>query len=127
LISSRELVLEDCGLLESAMASIREVSFQAEQLRKAAEAWKPGEAAAELARSDPDPEPDESDENRPSVDFEHLKLWWAAYSAAYPQHPEKAALASARATFPGHFVPRQWVRDLRGPQLMGRPSENKGK
>lgn len=72
-------------------------------------------------------EQNEADAHIPSVDYEHLKLWYVAFESAYPNGSEELALKSARGTFPEHFVRRQWVRDLRGERPMGRPRKNNGK
>jgi len=68
---------------------------------------------------------DNNDGGLPDVDFEHLKLWFAAFTAAYGQGSEPLAIASARGAFPRHYVRRQWVRDLRGRLEKGRPRKNK--
>jgi hypothetical protein len=125
-VNSSVITLEHCGMTHPQTIALRELVERSEDLTRAAEARlarlnstsaePPARSAVEANRDD-----------MPDVDFEHLKLWWAAFSGAYPQHGEDVALASARATFPKHYVRRQWVRDLRGSQLMGRPRKNRDK
>lgn len=128
-VSSHILTLENCGLADPQVVSIRMVREAAEDLRKAVEdrAASGDPIRLKAIQSDPVGDSDDNATDLPDVDFEHLKLWWAAFSAAYPKHGEDLAVASARATFPKHYVRRQWVRDLRGPQPMGRPPKNKEK
>lgn len=126
-IFADQLVLDNCGLVESRMAAVLEVGYRADELKRATEDWGARQAEPEVKQSDPVEADDDEPADFPDVDFEHLKLWWTAFSAAYPQHGEDLALASARATFPKHYVRRQWVRDIRGSQPMGRPRKTKGK
>jgi hypothetical protein len=116
-ITSHSMTLDHCGLTDPQTVAIRELVARYEE-RRAKE--PPVEARA---TTDTDP----TEEDLPKVDFEHLKLWHLAFEAAHPNGSEELAIKSARGAFPNNFVPRQWVRDLRGERPKGRPRKNKGK
>lgn len=57
-----------------------------------------------------------------SVSRADLARWHELFVQLYPDAPEALALRSAVAMFPDNHVPRQWVRELRGPQKRGKPA-----
>jgi hypothetical protein len=62
------------------------------------------------------------DRARPNVAMGDLQRWHRIFAEVHPDAPEALALQSAAAMFPDNRVPRQWVRDLRGPQKRGKPT-----
>lgn len=58
---------------------------------------------------------------KPTVAKSELVRWHDVFKQVHPDAPEALALRSASAMFPEHHVPRQYVRDLRGPQALGKP------
>ena len=62
------------------------------------------------------------DEAKPTVSKTDLARWHDVFSNIHPDAVEALALRSATAMFPDNQVPRQWVRDLRGPQKRGKPA-----
>lgn len=69
------------------------------------------------------PEPKVSADSvaKPNVAKADLARWHEIFVDVHPNAPEALALQSAAAMFPNNTVPRQWVRDLRGPQKRGKP------
>ena len=62
------------------------------------------------------------DNSKPTVSKTELARWHDIFTKIYPDAVEALALRSATAMFPDNQVPRQWVRDLRGPQKRGKPA-----
>ncbi len=62
------------------------------------------------------------EESKSSVSKADLARWHEIFAKLHPDAPEALALRSAVALFPDNHVPRQWVRDLRGPQKRGKPT-----
>lgn len=62
------------------------------------------------------------DENeKPTVSKSDLGKWYQVFLGVHEQASEALALQSAQSMFPDKSVPRQMVRDLRGPQKRGKP------
>ncbi|MFS2108370.1 hypothetical protein ACCC88_01675 [Sphingomonas sp. Sphisp140] len=61
-------------------------------------------------------------ESRPTVSRAELASWHEVFRQVHPDAPEALALRSATAMFPDKRVPREYVRELRGPQKRGRPA-----
>jgi hypothetical protein len=59
---------------------------------------------------------------KPTVSKAELAKWHEVFKIVHPDAAEALALQSAVAMFPEKHVPRQYVRDLRGPQKRGKPS-----
>lgn len=64
-----------------------------------------------------------TDSDRPSVSRAELEKWHQVFAAVHPDAVEAFALRSAAAMFPDNHIPRQWVRDLRGPRKRGKPAK----
>jgi hypothetical protein len=62
-----------------------------------------------------------SPSEKPIVARADLARWHQLFVQVYPNAAEALAQQSAAAMFPNHRVPRQYVRDLRGPQKRGKP------
>jgi len=61
------------------------------------------------------------DAEKPTVSRAELAKWHEVFKGVHPEAAEALALQSAAAMFPDKHVPRQYVRDLRGPQKRGKP------
>lgn len=61
-------------------------------------------------------------ESRPAVSDADLRRWHDVFSVVHSQASEETAVRSAQAMFPDNHVARQRVRDLRGPQPIGKPA-----
>lgn len=68
----------------------------------------------------PDTKP-EGAKDLPAVKRRDLDRWHEVFKATHPNAPEALAMRSAAAMFPDNRIPRQWVRELRGPQPIGKP------
>lgn len=73
---------------------------------------------------DADTPQEQVDTDRPAVPRSDLARWHEVFKAVHPDAVEAFAMRSAEAMFPDHRVPRQWVRDLRGPQKRGKPRKD---
>jgi hypothetical protein len=67
-------------------------------------------------------EPGSDDTLKPDVSKADLERWHEVFSGIHPNTVEDFAIRSARAMFPDNKVSRQRVRDLRGPQKRGKPT-----
>lgn len=80
---------------------------------------------ADILKMLPD-EPSKDDKaatpDRPTVSQEDLRAWHELFQNLHPNAVESLAVRSAAAMFPDNHIPRQWVRDLRGPQPRGKPT-----
>ena len=70
--------------------------------------------------------PTEAKDKRPAISLDSLGRFYELFVALNCQNgkrmpSEEATLAAAAAFFPRNSVARQWLRDLRGPQPLGRP------
>lgn len=74
------------------------------------------------SRSEPGSEVDASQPGKATVGKADLAKWFDVFSSIHPDAVEDFALRSASAMFPDNHVPRQWVRDLRGPRKRGKPA-----
>lgn len=59
--------------------------------------------------------------DKPTVSKSDLKLWHDIFKQVHPNGVEALAIRSAAAMFPDNSVPRQFIRDLRGAQILGKP------
>lgn len=73
--------------------------------------------------SEPDNATIAQEATKPTVGRNDLGRWFEVFSSVHPDAVEDFALRSASAMFPDNHVPRQWVRDLRGPQKRGKPAK----
>lgn len=93
-----------------------DVRFHPETFEFAFEGQLVEEGEAESGEDEAEPSAD-----MPTVDRAALKQWHVIFAQLHPGAVEEQALKSAKAMFPDHHVPRQWVRDLRGSQKRGKP------
>jgi hypothetical protein len=82
--------------------------------------WPDGDAFKVLS-TDTEEEA-KSQELKPPVAAADIERWYSVFSGTHEISSEDFAVRSAQAMFPDNHVSRQRVRDLRGPQKRGKPS-----
>jgi hypothetical protein len=83
-----------------------------------------GKSAKQPSAEAPVPEPsgpEPSEPRGPPVSSVHLQAWFEFYQKIGGEMREERALESARLNFAGQSVTRKRIRDLLGPQPIGRP------